>query len=63
MMRATTKRRWKFRGICADAVALGVNRSHLYRVLSRERPGKSLLARYHALKGQTATEAHNSSTP
>jgi hypothetical protein len=50
MKRDTEKHCWRFRGICADAAALGVHRTHLYKVLSGERPGKSLTARYQALK-------------
>lgn len=46
----STKRRWRFRGIIADAAALGVHRTHLYKVLSGVRTGKSLLQRYEALK-------------
>lgn len=56
MKRATSKkRRWRFRGICADAVALGIHRVSLYKVLAGDRPGKSLLARYHALKSEQVT--------
>jgi DNA-binding phage protein len=50
MKRESKKRCWRFRGLCADAAALGVHRTHLYKVLSGDRPGRSLLARYSALK-------------
>lgn len=50
MKRATLKYQPRFPGICADAAALGVHRVSLYKVLAGERPGKSLTARYHALK-------------
>lgn len=64
MKRGTTKRRWRFRGICADAQALGVGREHLYKVLAGNRPGNSLIARYRALKAaQATTETTKSSAP
>jgi hypothetical protein len=50
MQQVPNKRRWKFRGICADAAALGVHRHSLAEVLKGNRPGNSLLQRYHALK-------------
>lgn len=37
-------------GICEDAATLGVNRSHLYRVLTGRRQSRSLLERYAALQ-------------
>jgi hypothetical protein len=42
--------RQKYVGITTDARTLGVERSHLWRVLIGERQSKSLLARYRALK-------------
>jgi hypothetical protein len=50
MKQGAKKRRWKFRGIGADAVALGVNRMHLHLVLEGKRHSPNLLARYDALK-------------
>ena len=44
------RRRIKFRGIGADAIALGVHRIHLYAVLDGRRESRSLTARYAALK-------------
>jgi len=44
----------RFPGIGKDAKRLGVNRIHLYLVLSGERISHSLLARYTALKGANA---------
>jgi DNA-binding phage protein len=44
------RRRWRFRGICADAETLGVHRNSLYKVLSGERQSRSLMTRYRALK-------------
>lgn len=38
-------------GITQDARTLGVNRTHLFRVLKGERKSKSLLRRYRQLKG------------
>jgi hypothetical protein len=38
-----------FRGISGTAHALGVSRSHLWRVLTGERRSLSLMARYRAL--------------
>lgn len=43
-----TKR--KFKGIVKDAKELGVERTHLYRVLSGQRVSKSLTQRYRSLK-------------
>jgi hypothetical protein len=48
----TAKRRWRFRGICADARALGVHRNSLYKVLAGERQSRSLLARWESLKAE-----------
>ena len=50
MKRAASKRRWRFRGIVADAAALGVHRTSLYKVLAGKRPGESLRRLYHQLK-------------
>lgn len=44
----------EFPGIVEDAKALGVDRAHLWRVLTGERPSVSLLARYRDLKARTA---------
>lgn len=54
MKRATKERHWRFRGICADASVLGVHRTSLYKVLTGERPGKNLMARYTDLKKDKA---------
>jgi DNA-binding phage protein len=62
MKRATSKRRWKFRGICADAKALGIGREHLYKALSGERPSPSLMQRYHALKTAQNQTTHSHET-
>jgi hypothetical protein len=62
MTRAPSKRPWRFRGIVADAAALGCTRSHLARVLSGERHGKSLMDRYQALKAAQAAAAHTDTT-
>jgi hypothetical protein len=58
LIKSGAKRRWRFRGICADARTLGVHRNSLYKVLSFQRPSKSLLSRYRALKagGAKATK-------
>jgi hypothetical protein len=48
--KASQKRPVRFRGICADAKALKVNRVTLYRVLTGKWQSRSLLARYHQLK-------------
>jgi len=37
-------------GICGDAETLGVDRVHLYKVLTGQRESKRLLAQYKALK-------------
>ena len=64
MLRATLpkhknkSRRVKYVNIVADAAALGVERTHLYRVLvGKDRTSKSLLARYAALKSSQAKKA------
>ncbi len=60
MKRGTKKKRsWRFRGICADAAALGVHRTSLYKVLAGVRPGKSLSQRYTALKEQQGPKSTN----
>jgi hypothetical protein len=51
------KRRWRFRGICADARALGVHRNSLYKVLAGIWNLKNLAARYAALKAEQVREA------
>jgi len=51
------KRRWRFRGICADARALGVHRNSLYKVLAGIWKLKNLAARYAALKAEQAKAA------
>jgi len=48
------KKRKIFVEISADSRALGINRSHLWRVLIGQRQSHSLLARYGALKQQKA---------
>ena len=45
------KRAPRIVGICRDALALGVTREHLYRVLSGRLESRRLLNRYAALKG------------
>lgn len=45
------RRKIRFPGIVAHAEKLGVNRSHLYRVLTGERPSPSLFERFQALQG------------
>jgi len=42
-------RRVRFAGIGEAAAALGVERTHLWRVLTGQRQSRSLLARYEAL--------------
>ncbi|MFA6962424.1 MAG: hypothetical protein WC205_16840 [Opitutaceae bacterium] len=44
----------KFPGIVGAAHALGVNRTHLYLVLSGKRTSARLLKRYHALNKAAA---------
>ncbi len=44
------KRQFRFRGICKDAIRLGVTRVHLYLVLTGQRESKSLLDRYEQLR-------------
>jgi hypothetical protein len=51
------KRPWRFRGICADARALGVHRNSLYKVLAGIWKLKKLAARYAALKKDRARAA------
>jgi hypothetical protein len=51
------KRRWRFRGICADARTLGVHRNSLYKVLAGIWKLKNLAARYAALKADQAKVA------
>jgi hypothetical protein len=68
MMRASearSKRKrhaWRFRGITADSLVLGVNRSHLYRVLSKKRTSPRLEADYRALK-ESQRQADKNSSP
>jgi hypothetical protein len=57
-----TARRWRFRGIVADARTLGVHRNTLYKVLSGKWKLKALAARYAALKEQQAKEKGGSPT-
>lgn len=47
---AKGKRNIRFRGVCKDALQLGVSRVHLYLVLSGRRESKRLLQRYEALR-------------
>jgi DNA-binding phage protein len=46
------KRRWRFRGLCANARQLGVTRNHLYKVLAGERESEGLMRRYKELKAE-----------
>lgn len=46
-------------GITKDAEALGVDRTHLYRVLKGERVSKRLLKRYVELKKDRNVEVAN----
>jgi hypothetical protein len=63
MLRATSGKikgkrgRAKYLGIITDAATLGVERTHLWRVLSGQRQSKSLLARYRKLKAQQSLAA------
>ena len=56
MLRATAKNikreigRVKYVNIVRDATELGVDRTHLYRVLAGKRTSKTLLRRYRQLK-------------
>jgi hypothetical protein len=56
MLRATSRKskakqgRNKYVGIVTDAAALGVDRVHLWRVLTGRRVSRSLLSRYQQLK-------------
>ena len=59
--RKRIRRRWRFRGICADARTLGVHRNSLYKVLSGERQSRSLAGRYEALKADRDKKAGNES--
>jgi hypothetical protein len=54
------KQPWRFRGICADAAALGVSRSTLYRLLTGERKSKRLAAHYAELKAQQDSKPRSS---
>jgi hypothetical protein len=58
MSQATTKkaqhrRKVKYPNIGVDAAALDVTRQHLWEVLQGNRPSRSLLRRYRALKKET----------
>jgi hypothetical protein len=55
--KSRAKRRWRFRGICADAQTLGVHRNSLYKVLAGIWNLKNLAARYAALKADQANAA------
>jgi hypothetical protein len=57
MKREAQKRKVRFPGLMAASAALGVNRTHLYKVLSNKRSSKRLLARYKALKASQAQPA------
>jgi hypothetical protein len=50
------KRRWRFRGICADARTLGVHRNSLYKMLAGIWKLKTLRSRYDALKREQASQ-------
>lgn len=59
MLRATSKKgKTKspkvFPGICLDARTLGVDRTHLWRVLIGQRSSSRLLAKYRALNTNQA---------
>jgi hypothetical protein len=57
------RHQWRFRGIFRDAITLGVERSHLYRVLAGKRVSATLLKRYGELQKQkrqaTASSQNN----
>jgi hypothetical protein len=48
-----SKSNQRLRGIYQAAKALGVSRSHLWRVLTGRRSSASLLSRYEALRGKS----------
>ena len=58
-IKSRAKRRWRFRGICADARTLGVHRNSLYKVLAGIWQLKNLAARYAALKAEQAKASGN----
>lgn len=45
------RRAVRFKGICAQAEELGVDRIHLWKVITGRRESRSLLARYQSLVG------------
>lgn len=53
-----SRMRPRFRGIVADARALGVSRDHLWRVLVGDRQSLSLLKRYNALQTKKRKQHH-----
>ncbi len=65
--RPKKKRAILYKGICADARALGVTRVHLYRVLIGERKSPRLTrdyrARHATLEGASTTASTPSTTP
>lgn len=50
------KRAVRFRGITRAAADLGVERSHLYRVLSGQRESRSLMRRFQEWEKEQAQE-------
>jgi DNA-binding phage protein len=58
MLRATslkvTPKARRFRGITKAARELGVDRTHLYRVLKGQRQSRALIRRYKALRAAAA---------
>ncbi len=46
------KRQVRFKDLGRDAKALGVDPSHLWRVLAGERSSRALMARYRGLKSR-----------
>lgn len=52
------KRRVRFRGVVADARALGVHRNTLYKVLSGIWSSRSLTQRYQALKADQGEQGN-----
>jgi len=54
------KRRVRFRGLVADAQALGVHRNTLYKVLAGIWRSRSLTRRYQALRAKQASKCERS---
>lgn len=55
----TNPKRVRFEGIIADARRLGVDRTHLYRVLTGKRESKELLKRYISLKAKRSKKGRS----